>query len=349
MPQIKEYIAPEFRITPSSAGYTAMENAGRRIGPLYDEAAKEINARGTIANEEARAEDQLGSVYGREAQQVDALKSMYDEEGRQQAALGKLQGDLIKEKMWPYDIFKLYNEDAQAAEAKQKSLGPNKGITVFREGFTASGINKAQGTGGSLDQPDTTYISGTDDAIGGPGSPRWDSTSSSTGSGSASRGAALMGYALSDGGNAISTGYGAADNNTSTTNQTGGPAGFDVNGNPLYSNAAPQAAYNSAGQPIYSYAPGDALSQAGMAIYNAQDSALGGQNTLGYANALAAYNSQNNYSTTGLMYNTGVQSGNLTGETQPAPAAAPGFFDNWFGTGAGSPTDQQSGPQGAQD
>lgn len=331
MPQIKEYIAPEFRITPSSAGYTAMENAGRRIGPLYDEAAKEINARGTIADQEAR--------------QVDALKSMYDEEGRQQAELGKLQGDLIKEKMWPYDIFKLYNEDAQAAEAKQKSLGPNKGITVFREGFTASGINKAQGTGGSLDQPDTTYISGTDDAIGGPGSPRWDST----GSGSASRGAALMGYALSDGGNAISTGYGATDNNTSTTNQTGGPAGFDINGNPLYSNAAPQAAYNSAGQPIYSYAPGDTLSQAGMAIYNAQDSALGGQNTLGYANALAAYNNSTyndpNNPTAGLMYNTGVQSSNLIGETQPA---APGFFDNWFGTGAGSPTAPQ-GPQGAQD
>ncbi len=49
MAKIKQYFAPDRRILPDNAGYQAFEVAGRRIGPLYRQAAEDISAAGKLS------------------------------------------------------------------------------------------------------------------------------------------------------------------------------------------------------------------------------------------------------------------------------------------------------------
>ena len=52
MPKIVQYTAPETKITPSDLGFSAWETAGRRIGPLYNEAAEDIKTGGQLQAKE---------------------------------------------------------------------------------------------------------------------------------------------------------------------------------------------------------------------------------------------------------------------------------------------------------
>ena len=45
MPRIKEYISSE-KLTPNDQGYSAFETAGRRVGPLYNQAGQDIREQG---------------------------------------------------------------------------------------------------------------------------------------------------------------------------------------------------------------------------------------------------------------------------------------------------------------
>ena len=72
MPNIKTYDAPAFNLTESDKGGQAWSQAGRRLGPLYNEAAQ----------------------FAREA--------------------GKLAAD-NKAQLWPFDILELYQKQAAAA------------------------------------------------------------------------------------------------------------------------------------------------------------------------------------------------------------------------------------------
>ncbi len=49
MPKIHQYFSPTKRLVPDNAGYQAFEVAGRRIGPLYRQAAQDISAAGKLA------------------------------------------------------------------------------------------------------------------------------------------------------------------------------------------------------------------------------------------------------------------------------------------------------------
>lgn len=70
MPSIPEYTAPNFDLNPSAVGASAWEQAGRRLGPLYNEAATFQQRQGAIA---AQAEKQkmwpfdIQALYARRA------------------------------------------------------------------------------------------------------------------------------------------------------------------------------------------------------------------------------------------------------------------------------------------
>lgn len=59
MPKIVQYTAPEAKITPSDLGFSAWETAGRRIGPLYNQAAEDIKTGGEL---QAKEVENLGWV-----------------------------------------------------------------------------------------------------------------------------------------------------------------------------------------------------------------------------------------------------------------------------------------------
>ncbi len=124
MPNIKTYTAPPASLTESDKGGQAWSQAGRRLGPLYNEAAQ----------------------FMRES--------------------GKLAAD-NKAQLWPFDILELYQRQ-QAAAAR----AGGGGVRVR----------------GSIDQ---------NSAFGGYGDP-------GMGNGQVSQGAAALGQALSDGGQAMS-------------------------------------------------------------------------------------------------------------------------------------------------
>ena len=75
MPKITQYVAPTKAGVESTRGVSAFEQAGRRLGPLYNEAA-----------------------------------TFEKEEGKNAIEEGKYAAEAIKEKAWPFDIGELYDK-----------------------------------------------------------------------------------------------------------------------------------------------------------------------------------------------------------------------------------------------
>jgi hypothetical protein len=135
MPSIPEYTARETTFAPSPVGASAWEQAGRRIGPLYNEAAT-----------------------FREQQ-------------------GRLAAEAQKQKMWPFDILRLYQIQA-TAQAKAAANAPRTGFKVLDK-------PGATGSANDFDQPE---------ALNSGWTPGYNDL------GQVSRGAAALGNAVSDGG-----------------------------------------------------------------------------------------------------------------------------------------------------
>lgn len=70
MPRITEYTAPQKQLNPSDRAQQAWETAGRRVGPLYNQAAQDIKQAGVV------------------------------------------QGQMERDKIWPFDIAALYEHNA---------------------------------------------------------------------------------------------------------------------------------------------------------------------------------------------------------------------------------------------
>jgi hypothetical protein len=135
MPSIPEYFAREDKLNPSSTGSSAFEQSGRRLGPLFNEAAQ---------------------FKVRE---------------------GNLAAQAYKQKMWPFDILRLYQ--IQASEAAKDSGG-----TSFRV------ANRPGATGNASDFDVPRYL--TDGWT-----PGYDGVDQ------VSRGASALGNALRDGGYSV--------------------------------------------------------------------------------------------------------------------------------------------------
>ena len=88
MAKITQYVAPHKVPAESTRGVSAWEQAGRRLGPLYNEAA-----------------------------------SFEKEIGKNDIEAGKYAAEGIKEKAWPFDIGELYDKQAKAGGFNVKVSG----------------------------------------------------------------------------------------------------------------------------------------------------------------------------------------------------------------------------------
>ena len=128
---IPEYFAPNSDINPSSTGASSWEQTGRRLAPLYNEAAQF------------------------------------------QTREGKLAAEAEKQKMWPFDILRLYQ--IRATQAAKNAPGQG-GFQVKGGGGNASDLSAP------IEHPGDGWSPGFNDL------------------GQVSRGAAALGNAMSDGG-----------------------------------------------------------------------------------------------------------------------------------------------------
>lgn len=153
MPTIPEYVAPAFDLNPTQTGASSWEQVGRRLAPLYNDAAQA------------------------------------------QARKGALAAEAEKQKLWPYDIARLYQIRAAAAAKAAEKGAVN--IRVRGAGDTFGGRTENFADFG---ESQTTGAVPSYQAVG-----------------QVSRGAAALGQLLSDGG------YSAGDMHSKHLDQWGSP------------------------------------------------------------------------------------------------------------------------------
>src|SRR5271166_4099666 len=79
MAKLQEYIAKNDKLTPSGAGETAWTNAGRRIGPAYNEAAHFLEKSGVAAEQLAHNAEQTAKLQNALDDQYKLLSDVYHE------------------------------------------------------------------------------------------------------------------------------------------------------------------------------------------------------------------------------------------------------------------------------
>jgi hypothetical protein len=72
--KIREYFSKEDKLTPSDLGVTAWETAGRRIGPLYSQAANDAKEMAKLSTQSFDLEAKSVSEYDRQLEKIQQLK-----------------------------------------------------------------------------------------------------------------------------------------------------------------------------------------------------------------------------------------------------------------------------------
>lgn len=134
MPNIREYVAPNTKLNPDEKGYAAWETAGRRIGPLYNQAAQDVEKQGKLTAQEANQLERLND---------EAIKD---------DTLGTGSGKAPKERVGSVSFGGGGGGGSGHAPRQQQEASPLEYAQALRQASSAAAKHGALGGGGSLDE-----------------------------------------------------------------------------------------------------------------------------------------------------------------------------------------------------
>jgi hypothetical protein len=133
MPRFKTFDAPDKAFSEDSTGFSAFETAGRRVGPLYNQAGQDLRGAGQAGVNAAEA----GVRGARDALGLAESNTRLSEDQLRQQREGDRQG--ITDRTWPFDVAAL-----QARSGSSRG-GGGSGNGIALRGSVNPEINNSDG------------------------------------------------------------------------------------------------------------------------------------------------------------------------------------------------------------